>query len=98
VPPAPGGAGAPGARDRRLAAGHPADGRLGAGCLGAGCLGAGRLAARYLDAGSRCPRARRVPLRRRPTDPDLLLRRRRRPADRYPTSDPVGAVTRAVMA
>ena len=93
---------APGARDRRLAAGHPADGRLragrlGPGRLGAGRLGAGRLAARYLDAGSRCPRPRRVPSRRRPADPDLLLRRRRHPADRYPTSDQVDAVTRVVM-
>jgi hypothetical protein len=98
APPAPGRAGA---RDRRLTAGHPADGRLGPGRLGAGRLGpgrpaAGRLAARDLDAGSRCPRAR-VPSRRRPADPDLLLRRRRHPADRYPTSDQVGAVTRVVV-
>jgi len=75
----------------------PRAGRLGAGRLGAGRLGAGRLAARYLDAGSRCPRPRRVPSRRRPADPDLLLRRRRHPADRYPTSDQVDAVTRVVM-
>jgi hypothetical protein len=98
APPAPGRAGA---RDRRLTAGHPADGRLGPGRLGAGRLGpgrpaAGRLAARDLDAGSRCPRAR-VPSRRRPADPDLLLRRRRHPADRYPTSGQVGAVTRVVV-
>jgi len=97
APPTPGGPGAPVPGTDASQPDTQQTGALGSGRLAAGRLGAGRLAARYLDAGSRCPRARRVPSRRRPADPDLLLRRRRHPADRYPTSDQVGAVTRVVV-